>query len=304
MSGFIAEWYGYPASDMSDVAAKSAEQKWCPFLDDKCKKKTGICSVEVSERIVTTCPNRLYGDTHKFLRNIARMAFKEHFAPNTNNTPDRINLVKASEAVWRAQTTGEPQVGVFGHGWGNEITLPPMRNSTSRYLIDFTLVYIDSDGQLLGFTPIEVQTIDTTNSTKVSLEGLQNGRQTNRSTVGLNWENVNKRILPQLITKGLMLQGERLCNSGIYFVTIDPVYDKIMERLGGENRFRKIPRQPGSITFISYQQDDWNSVHSKPLPLTETERITISTSDMSLAFISPQNLPPAGAFEETIIDSI
>ena len=38
------------------------------------------------------------------------------------------------------------------------------------------------------------------------------------SNAGMNWENVNKRILPQLIYKGHVLRREELCRKGLFFV--------------------------------------------------------------------------------------
>src|SRR5699024_8980057 len=120
--------------------------------------------------------------------------------------------------------------------------------SRTRYSVDFTLVVVDATGALVAFVPIEVQSIDTTGSYQASLAALRHGRKTVTSTVGLNWENVNKRTLPQLITKGQILQGEPLCTKGPFFVTPEPVYDKIMDRLGGPSHFRHVPLQSGSIT--------------------------------------------------------
>ncbi|MBN7457562.1 hypothetical protein, partial [Mycobacteroides abscessus] len=152
------------------------------------------------------------------------------------------------------------------------------------------------------FVPVEVQSIDTTGSYQASLAGMRNGRQVVRSTVGLNWENVNKRIIPQLITKGQMLQGEPLCTRGLFFVTPEPVYNKAMDRLGGVAHFRQIPQQAGSITFISYRYGA--APPGQPISLTALPWVTISTTDMSMAFISPQYLPPAGSYGQLIKEKL
>ena len=152
-----------------------------------------------------------------------------------------------------ASSTGNVRVGLFGKGWAKEVQLPAGVEGGARYSVDYTLVAVSPDAELLGFAPIEVQAIDTIGTYKPSLEALQDGRRVAPSPkVGLNWENVSKRILPQLITKGLILQGERLCASGLFVVTPDLVFQRIMTRLGGIDRFREIPQQPGSITFIRY----------------------------------------------------
>ena len=70
------------------------------------------------------------------------------------------------------------------------------------------------------------------------------------SEAGLNWDNVSKRILPQLIYKGHVLRQEPLCNKGMFFVCPTPVYDRVRERLGGD--MRPYHFQPGSLTFCWY----------------------------------------------------
>ena len=71
-------------------------------------------------------------------------------------------------------------------------------------------------------------------------------------TVGLNWENVSKRIIPQLIYKGQVLQREDLCKTGLFFVCPKAVYDRVLNRLGGKDRIPRFPTQPASIHFLAY----------------------------------------------------
>lgn len=303
MSGYVAEWYGYAADDRSAAAERAAAEQLCPFVPPNCTKTGGACSVRPAQDIITVCPKRLYGDGHQFLQVIAAEAF-EAFDVVIDEATQRPELLPGNKVCEAAQKDLQARVGVFGHGWAQEIQLPPAMEGGARYSVDFTLVCVNGDGALVGFVPIEVQTIDTTGSYKPSLKGLLDGRQQVGSTFGMNWENVNKRILPQLIVKGLMLQGERLCSNGIYFVTPEPVYDRVMRRLGGQRRLREIPRQPGSITFVRYQQHEEAAIDGEPMPMTVSESVTISTSDMSLAFITPENLPPAGSYEQRILGKL
>lgn len=75
----------------------------------------------------------------------------------------------------------------------------------------------------MEFTAIEVQTIDTTGNYRLSRLALfEPERRIVKSTVGLNWENVNKRIIPQIVYKGQVLQRERLNKTGLWFVTPVP----------------------------------------------------------------------------------
>lgn len=143
--------------------------------------------------------------------------------------------------------------------------------------MDWILALLDSEGNLVEFVAIEVQTIDTTGNYRASRAALlTDDRDIVQSSVGLNWENVNKRILPQLIYKGQILQREELCRKGLFFVCPTPVYDRIMRRLGGADGLVRYALQPASITFMAYDLDMFVPVQdgtSVPLK-ADTERST------------------------------
>jgi hypothetical protein len=300
MTAKIFEWYGYSVEDKSAAAQLAASSQTCPFLGALCKKRSsgGVCSITPTEsnETVIICPVRMYFKNHQFLADIAKTAFA-HLDPLESG--DRPALAIGTEAVAKAAASGQNQIGVFGQGWGGELKLPPSMDGGAAYSVDFTLVAVSPEAELLGMAPVEVQSIDITNSNDLGVAALKDERQVVPTTAGLNWENVSKRILPQLIVKGLMLQGEALSTHGIYFVTPEPVFQKIAMRLGGMGRLREIPPQPGAITFVrlGYVGD---LVAGVPLELGVVGTTTISTSDMSIAFISPQNLPPAGSYEKKI----
>jgi hypothetical protein len=302
----IYEWFGYSPEDRSPEAALAAATQQCPFLKLACKKRAigGVCSIKPSDSApaVVVCPSRLYFGRHEFLARIAADAFHA-LSPNlgADGLP---TLVRGSTAKAASALSGEVQIGVFGQGWDQEVKLPPSAEGGASYSVDFTLIAVTPEGELIGFAPVEVQTIDTTNSYRNGVEALVSDRSVVPTTVGFNWENVSKRILPQLIVKGLMLQGERLCSHGIYFVTPEAVFARIALRLGGMGRLREIPKQPGSITFVRFNFDEHDRVDSIPRTLSSTTNTTISTSDMSIAFISPQNLPAAGSYEKRLLTKI
>lgn len=137
-------------------------------------------------------------------------------------------------------------VAVFGKGWGGELRLP-QRKGVGSYFVDWVLARLDACGELAELTAIEVQTIDTTGSYGNARKSLSEERKVIADTVGLNWENVSKRIIPQIIYKGQVLQREDLCRSGLYFVCPHPVYHRVLERLGGKEKLPVFPSQPASI---------------------------------------------------------
>jgi hypothetical protein len=113
----------------------------------------------------------------------------------------------------------------------------------------------------------------------------------------LNWENVNKRILPQIIYKGHVLRQEPLCQKGLFFVCPTPVYRKIDERLG--SNLRPYPLQPGSLTIM------WYDVGAPVAPgnirdLNSIGRFTTTIDQVALAFTAPSNLPPPQVYEQAI----
>lgn len=303
MAGTLYERYGYPLTSVAPEAVSAREAQACPFIGDSCKKQRsgGVCSITPAElrEPVIICPQRLYERSHRFLREIAWDAIASSQPDACNLANDGLPVLhRGDEAVMAARTSGRIEVGAFGGSLGSEIKLPPAIEGGGSYSVDFTIVAVSPEGDIISFVPIEVQTIDTTNNYKKSVEAHDHDGSIVSSGVGLNWENVSKRILPQLITKGLMLQAERLCTHGMFFVTPQTVFDRIALRLGGLGAQREIPKQPGSITFVRYGYD--RASNHPPLLLERTGTLTISTSDMSLAFISPRNLPVAGSYESRL----
>ncbi len=91
----------------------------------------------------------------------------------------------------------------LGKYFGKELRLPG-RGARGGYFVDWALPRIDSSGAL--GSRVEVQSIDTTGTFRPEVELLRAGhRSVPPSKAGLNWENVNKRILPQLIYQGHVL---------------------------------------------------------------------------------------------------
>lgn len=251
MAGTIWEFFGYRADDHSPAAVQAADARRCPFLDDVCEKRlsdgevSGVCTIKpVTSGPVICCPIRLYADDYRVLSDVARIAFG-------GNLP----LIAGAEAAKVAQRENRAAVAVFGKRWGGELRLP-QKDGAGSYFVDWVLALLDASGALQEFIAVEVQTIDTTGNYRNGREGLLTPERANpTTTAGLNWENVNKRILPQLIYKGQVLQREELCRKGLFFVSPVPVYQRIMARLGGAGGLVRYALQPASITFLAYEHD-------------------------------------------------
>lgn len=199
MSGYISEFFGYRAEDKSEAALMAAAKRICPFTKSACAKilsraqvPSGVCTIRQKSPgspNVICCPIRMYADNYAMLHDIAYKAFNQ-----------RLNLYAGRVAVTKARQEGGA-IAVFGKGWGGELRLP-QRKGTGAYFVDWVLARLDEGGNLVEFTAIEVQTIDTTGNYQAAREALIDSREIVCDTVGLNWENVNKRIIPQLIYKG------------------------------------------------------------------------------------------------------
>ena len=298
MAGTISEFFGYRSEDDSAMALKAAADKKCPFLGSACSKMlgrertiSGVCAIRqktAGSPSVICCPNRIYAEEYKMLRTIAKSAFSEE-----------LNLYAGRAAVAKAKMEGGA-IAVFGHGWGGELRLP-QRQGTGSYFVDWVLARIDGDGTLKEFTAIEVQTIDTTGKYSAAQKVLKNNRTIVADTVGLNWENVSKRIIPQIIYKGQVLQREELCHTGLYFVCPTPVYKRVLDRLGGKEKIPAFPTQPAAIHFVAYDYvKKFNDVSKGSIvPLGVIEEHCTTVYKVQEAF-SAVNLPEGNVYGNAI----
>lgn len=300
MAGYIAEFFGYRAEDDSLVAKTAAVRQFCPFTSKACSKIlardriiSGVCAVRQktsNSPDVICCPIRIYAEDYKMLKEIAQKAF------NCN-----LNLYSGRAAVPKAKRENGA-IAVFGHGWGGELRLP-QRQGQGAYFVDWVLARLDATGELVEFTAIEVQTIDTTGNYREARNGLLDGRQIIADTVGLNWENVSKRIIPQLIYKGQVLQREDLCRSGLFFVCPTPVYERVLNRLGGKQKIPKFPTQPASIHFVAYDYLPGKREEGSITPLGIIEEHCTTVYKVQEAF-SALDLPEGNVYRDAIRRSL
>jgi hypothetical protein len=207
------------------------------------------------------------------------------------------DLHPGHNAATAPTTEGRHRVAVFGKRWGKELRLPN-RGHSGGYFVDWVLAKLDASGKLLEFVAVEVQSIDTTGNYQAERKAHLRGDDfAEWSTAGFNWENVNKRILPQIIYKGHVLRRERLCKSGLFFICPTPVYEKIRERLGGN--LLEYMLQSGALTLM------WYDI-GPPVPegqiraLNRQGKFTTTVDQVALAFTSPSNLPDANVYEAAI----
>jgi len=287
----FTELFGYAPLDEHPNAQAARENSSCPFVGNACQKQfrdgtpSGSCTLKPSNAgPVICCPQRLYADDYRILRDISDSAF----GPGHQ-------LVNASD-ISTSDTSGS-KVAVFGKRWGKELRLPN-RRETGGYFVDWILALLNDDGTLDQFVAAEVQTIDTTGSYRKVFDAYMAGEVfEGRQSGGFNWENVSKRILPQLIYKGHVLRREPLCRKGLYFICPEPVYERIKQRLGGS--LLEYEPQPGSLTFMWYNIGP--EAESGTLRgLKKGGSFTTTVDQVVNAFASPTNFPEPKVYEDAI----
>jgi Restriction endonuclease NotI len=299
MAGRLVEFFGYTPLD--PAGKPYADNLECPFVQSACiKPKHGGCSLEQkgAGEAVIICPNRLYENHHAVLGDIAVQAFGPGVA-----------LTKADEINKRkgAGTLTGNEVAVFGKYWGSELSIPQPGDEDlmGGFYIDYVMARLNRSGELLEFTATEIQTIDTTGTYRAQADAFfkqkpfVDSRKNNPgwTSAGLNWANVSKRILPQLIYKGHVLRREKLCHKGLFFVCPTAVLKRIIMRLGG--KMLDYPIAAGTITFQAYDLGPLQP-KGKRRSLIKGETFTTTVEQVAFAFVSPVNLPKIGVYEAAI----
>ena len=295
MSLEIVETFGYRSGDRSDAAEAQRRSKICPFLRKPCWKTfrsggqiSGTCTVKPPQgEEVIVCPDRLYAHDFRILRDVAADAFGAGF-----------RLVGPSDI---AGTQGErSRVVVFGKRWGKELRVPKSDEDGKAFSADWILARVTESGKVEEFVPVEVQSMDTTGSYQrewCELFGLQLPDGCNPKSSNINWENVNKRIIPQLLVKGNVFGNEPLCRKGLYFICPAPVYQRLTMRLGAKLSQR--PKQPTALTFRWYKLAEASAL-GEIRELEFANQFTTTVENLKEAFNSTLNLPSMGAMAEKI----
>ena len=306
MASKIVELFGYAPTDASVQARASRDGCLCPFVGDgsaPCTKEigdrsnriqSGVCAISDKDgQPVLVCPIRMYASNYRLLKDVATLAFK------TN----AIELINGSKAVAHQPQSGKTLVAVFGKGWGGELRLPgrpQMDDESGRRIgsvfVDWILAKLDLDKKLVEFAALEVQTMDTIGSYRQERAAHLSGQPFAGKSANPNWANVNKRILPQLIYKGHLLEREALCNSGLFFACPEPVYHHILSVLG--NDLASYPIKNSSLTFCTYALGA--AADGRPRDLLRSTTKTTTVQQVQIAFSSPKGLPAAGSYEKAI----
>jgi hypothetical protein len=201
-----AEIFGYSIDNLSQDAQLIRTKHWCPFLNNRCQKKSrlleypfGVCSVERQGEIYTTCPRRF--EEQGSIEGVSRVLEDVvlHYFGDFHNTL------------------------VF-----SEVQLPNIGN------IDYVLVrHKPMKAVVEDFVAVEFQS-DSTTSTGGLVQGIRDffeGHDLREQTYtfGMNTYDTIKRSMTQLFNKGIVYET---WNTHCYWVIQEYIYANLIRRYG------------------------------------------------------------------------
>jgi hypothetical protein len=212
----IAEFFGYAVADTSPEAKRHRDNRLCPFLAGPCTKRAGngerlgTCSrAAQTGGPIVICPVR--------------------FASGGEALPRII----ASEAEPGKVLAVVPEV--------------PVGQKIGR--LDWVLADLAADGSPEGtMYGVEAQAVDTTGSLKPFVDAYFAGDDWNvvSHPSGINWKNVWKRIVPQILRKGRLFEAQ---HSRLYVIMQDVLVDYNRNDMGLEEAR---PGEDPNVIFYAF----------------------------------------------------
>lgn len=234
----IGEVLGQPAAKGIDPASDDYQ---CPFTNSRCTKR----SAKLGKEPYPICSIR---------RNIERVPMQICVCPKRFYAVDFLS-------------------DVIGHCWSGD---PPANPKIAREVkmtgfgnVDFVIADVGDSGNIERFLSVELQAIDITGSVMPAYEALRaNQDMAKRPTYGLNWDNVYKRYITQLIRKGYF---HHHWGTKIVAVMQDAVYDYVC---GSADFMRStdVMKDTVNIIFMVYRfEDDPTKPGTQRLVLSKVE---------------------------------
>lgn len=284
----LIEIFGYSPTDRTAIARKFWQLNACPFIGKACSKYDhtnticyGTCSVTNSGQNVVICPNRLYADSYATLKRVSREVFGD------------VQFMLFDEYIKKATKPGAllDCIVALGQNSGKEVKL-------SKMSMDWVLAHI-IDGVLVGYVGIEVQSIDITGNYRDAWYAARDQKiNIPPSGHGLNWANVHKRLIPQIIRKGLVYSKSNLVVQGLYFVVPEPVYQRFEEIIGYDIPLVK-NNGKDVITVHTYDLGA-SPLSGKTRTLIEARKLKFKLDEFASRFITGPNLPSGEILDKKI----
>lgn len=286
----LIEIFGYAPDDTTSQCRSLWNLSACPFINKQCTKANhdssiiyGTCSVSSPYGDCVICPNRLYENNYEALRTIASEAFDEN-----------LQFLMYEQFI-PVRETAKNCIVALGQNSGKEVKI-----GTSLSM-DWVLARIEN-GELVEYTGVEVQSIDITGNYRDSWHSYKNISEKTlvipSSQHGMNWANVHKRLIPQIIRKGTIYSRSNLVKSGLYFVVPDIVYRKFEEIIGQDIPLLEKAGK-GVLTIHTYELSPFRR-HGEQRKLLMKRNIRFSLDEFSQRFISGPNLPSGEQLDSAV----
>ena len=181
----------------------------------------------------------------------------------------------------------------LGHDSGREV------GRGLNMSMDWVLAHV-KDVTLVDYTGIEVQSIDITGNYRdnwYAYKNIESATVIPSSEHGMNWANVHKRLIPQLIRKGIVYSRSNYVKVGLNFIVPDVVFQKFEEILG--DMTLQTNTSPNNLTVYTYDLSDVVE-EGKIRELILNRKLTFNLEEFSQRFISGPNLPSGDVLDNDI----
>lgn len=287
----IAEIFGHAPDDLTEASRSLWTLSACPFVEGPCTKTNhdksivyGTCSVQnLNGDEVIICPNRLYAENYEVIRKVSRDTFG----------PD-IDFCTFTEYVRRRRQAGSVVVAL-GQKSGREVALGKSLS------IDWVLALL-IDGELRDYTGLEIQSMDITGNYRDCWQAYKDLPENNAQRIpdsghGINWANVHKRLIPQLIRKGSVFAKSEICTKGLHFALPDIVYQKFVDVVGEMEEVDEVSNEVLSVhTYAIGERVE----HGHIRPLRHIRSSKFALADFAEGFITGPNLPSGEDLDASI----
>ena len=260
----LGEILGRPAAKGFDPAAHDFI---CPFIGSKCTKR----SASLGSEPYPVCSIR---------RNIGGAPARICVCPKRFYSIDLLTDIVGN--CWPGEPPANPTIAreVKMTGFGN---------------VDFVIADIGQEGAITEFLSVELQAIDITGSVMPAYQALRADRiAERRPSYGLNWGNVYKRYITQLIRKGYF---HHHWGTKIVAVMQDVVYDYICN-WAEFMRSDDVKDSAVNIIFMAYRyENDPDNAGAQRLVLDTVEGTSHANLQQAVLY---KEAPSRDAFCEQI----
>jgi len=164
--------------------------------------------------------------------------------------------------------------------------------------MDWVLAHI-KNGKLMEYVGIEVQSIDITGNYRDAWYAARDKKSVIPSSAhGLNWANVHKRLMPQIIRKSLVYSKSALVHKGLFFIVPEPVYQRFEEIIGSDIPTVDVPGKD-VVTVFTYDLGE-TVPHGHVRGLVRNRIVRFKLDEFSARFISGPNLPAGNELDNKI----